>query len=637
MISRRKSISLLLKPLAFATLCALGGTAQAIQFNWQDAITGSVDTTLSYGIAVRAAKPDLNLIGIANGGNSRSVNEDDGDLNYKKGDLYSNLAKASMDIEAKWKNYGIFLRGYGFYDYVNARDGKLGPEGTKDLGKNWVGLDAYLTALFEPMGKNLRLRIGRQSINWGESTFIQGINVISPVDVSKLRIPGSEVKEALLPTKAIWASQELVGGASIEGFYLGNFDKTRIDPRSSYFSSNDTVSDDANQVIISFGRRQDQHFPPSNPIPFTTPGAGPIAAALYGPFNPAASAWLQRANDVMPSDSGQYGVAMRYLATELDNTEFGFYFVNYHNRTPLISGIRGVGVGGTPTTSVVTGGPLNAAFNGTAKYFAEYPEDVKLYGFSFNTAGPYGIALQGEYSYRPNLPVQLASADIIMAALGLPNLVTGYVQVPGAPVGTTAAALVPAGTTITGFQRLKMSQLQATATKSWPNTIGAENLVVLGEVAMNYFHNLPTDVKFNGPGAGLPTTAFGAALSSGGSMQTDGFLTNFSWGYRLVGRLEYANALFSGNIAPTLAFAQDVKGVGPNFNQSVKSASIGATWDYQRKWLVGIQYTDYFGGRTYCGTDSAASVPPGQPASFCTGANPLKDRDFYSVNVSYSF
>jgi hypothetical protein len=642
MISRRKPFSLMLKPLAVATLCALGGTAEAIQFSWEDMITGSVDTTLSYGVAVRNAKPDLNLIGIANGGNSRSTNEDDGDLNYKKGDLYSNLAKASMDIEAKWKNWGVFLRGYGFYDYVNARDNKLGPEGTKDLGNNWVGLDAYINASFEPMDKNLRLRFGRQVINWGESTFIQnGIGIISPLDVGKLRIPGSELKEALLPTKALWVSQELVGGASIEGYYLTNFDKTRIDPRSSYFSSNDTVSDDANQVILTFGRRQDQHFPPGNPVPPGIPTLSAAASALYGPYNPAASLWAQRASDHVASDSGQYGVAVRYLATELNNTEFGFYFINYHSRLPVVSGVKG-----TPT-SVLTGGPLLGPIcatpqlvalctTGTAKYFAEYPEDIRLYGFSFNTAGPYGIALQGEYSYRPNQPVQYATADVIMASLGLPNLLTGYTQIPGAPAGVTSAYLVPNGTTITGYQRLKMSQLQATGTKSWPGVIGAENLIVVGEIGFNYFHNMPTDVKFNGPGAGLPTTPMGAAGYSGGSMQTDGFLTNFSWGYRLVGRLEYSNALFSGNLAPVLAYSQDVKGVGPNFNQSVKSASLGVTWDYQRKWLVGIQYTDYFGGRTFCGTDPQ-TPPAGQSASYCTGANPLKDRDFYSVNVSYSF
>jgi len=34
-------------------------------------------------------------------------------------------------------------------------------------------------------------------VSWGESTFIQGgMNVINPVDVSKLRVAGAELKEA---------------------------------------------------------------------------------------------------------------------------------------------------------------------------------------------------------------------------------------------------------------------------------------------------------------------------------------------------------------------------------------------------------------------------------------------------------
>ena len=120
---------------------------------------------------------------------------------------------------------------------------------------------------------------------------------------------------------------------------------------------------------------------------------------------------MDRADDHNPKDTGQWGVAMRYLATELNNTEFGFYSMNYHSRTPLVSGTTG-----SPTTSssrvssIVTGGPLNAAQNGTSRYFAEYPEDIRLYGISFNTAGPAGVAFQGEYSYRPNQPVQLADA-----------------------------------------------------------------------------------------------------------------------------------------------------------------------------------------------------------------------------------
>jgi len=55
---------------------------------------------------------------------------------------------------------------------------------------------------------------------------------------------------------------------------------------------------------------------------------------------------------------------------------------------------------------------------------------------------------------------------------------------------------------------------------------------------------------------------------------------------------------------------------------------------------VDAQYTNYFGGKKFCGTDvppPGSAITPGQPASWCSSANPLKDRDFYSLSVSYSF
>jgi hypothetical protein len=633
-----KSFRPVAKPLALAVALAGAAPAFAVQFEFENGLKTSVDTTVTYGISIRAKDADPSLIGIANGGTSRSVNEDDGDLNFKKGKPFANVVKATMDVELKWQNWGFFGRGLAFYDFDLHDSDKLGPTGRDRLGKNIVGLDGFVSAVFEPAGETLRVRAGRQVISWGESTFIPGgINVINPVDVSKLRIPGSELKEGLIPTTGAWASLELSKAAAVEGFYLTNWDKTRIDPRGSYFSNNDTISDDSDRAYVTFGRRQDQHFPPSNPIPLATPGAGPVATALYGPFNPAASVWAPRTADHNPSDSGQYGVAFRYFAHDFNNTEFGWYFMNYHSRTPLFSSLTGTpSTSASTLTSIVTGGPLNVAQNGTATYFAEYPENIKLYGMSFNTQGPAGVAIQGEYSYRPNQPVQYATAELILATLGLPNVITGFTQIPGAPIGATAAALVPAGTYLQGYQRLKMSQMQLTGTKSWPNLLAAEQLVLVGEAGFNYFHGMPTDVKFNGPGAYLPATAFGAALTSGGSMQTDGFATKFSWGYRAAARLEYANALLGGNVSPRLAFSHDVKGVGPNFNQDVKSASVGLSWDYQRKWVVDVQYTGFFGGRTYCGTD-VSGVPPTQPASFCSSANPLHDRDFYSLSVSYSF
>ena len=634
----KSSLRPTLKPLVLALSLLGAGSVHAMQFSFDNGMALSIDTTVSYGISMRASDRDSSLIGIANGGTSRSVNEDDGDLNFEKRKAFSNLVKATTDVELKWKNFGFFGRGSAFYDFDLHDSNKLGPIGRDRIGSDVLGLDGFVFANFEPMGKNLRVRAGRQVISWGESTFIpNGINVINPVDVSKLRVPGSELKEGFIPTTGVWASQEITKSVTLEGFVLTNFDKVKLDPRGAYFSNNDTISDDADRVIVTFGRRRDQHFPLSNPIPLATPGAGPVATALYGPFDPAASVWAPRRPDVLPSDNGQYGVALRYLAKDFNNTEFGLYHLNYHSRTPLVSGHTG-----TPTTSssdltsIVTGGPLNAAQNGTAYYFAEYPEDIRLYGLSFNTQGPFGIALQGEYSYRPNQPVQYATAEVILATLGLPNLITGFTQIPGLPVGATSAALVPGNSYIQGWRRLKMSQFQFTGTKGIPQVLSADQLVLVGEAGFTWFHTLPSDVKFAGPATYLPATAFGAALTAGGGMQTEGFLTSFSWGYRLAARLEYSNLLFGGNVAPRFAFAHDVRGVSPTFNEDTKSYSVGVSWDYQRKWVVDAQYTGFFGGRTYCGTD-VSGVPPTQPASWCSSANPLKDRDFYSLTVSYSF
>jgi hypothetical protein len=646
-LSMRNALRPAAKPLAAAVAALCAAPAFALQFDLPNDVKATVDTTLSYGVSVRAQERDPSLVGIANGGTSRSVNEDDGNLNFDKGDRFANAVKATVDADLKWRNFGFFARGTAFYDFELHDSDKLGPTGRDRLGKDVVGLDGFFYGQFDTFGgRSLNFRIGRQVISWGESTFIpNGINVVNPVDLSKLRIPGSELREAFIPTAGIWASQQLTNAATLEGFYLTNHDKIRLDPRGSYFSNNDFASDDSDRVILSFGRRRDQRSPLTNPVPPTIPTLGPTAAALLGPFDPAASVYAPRGRDRDPSDDGQFGLALRYLATNLNNTEFGLYYMNYHSRIPLFSGIKG-----TPS-SRLTGTPLltpicaNAALRslchtGTATYFAEYPEDIRLYGLSFNTAGPAGIALQGELSYRPNLPVQYATPELLLASLGLPNLVTGFTQIPGAPTGATAAALIPDGSYMQGWKRLKSTQLQVTGTKSWPNVLEAEQAILVAEVGANWFHSLPSDVKFNGPGTYLPATALGSVVSSAFSVNPDTYLTEYSWGYRLAGRLDYNNLFFGGNVSPRFAFAHDVSGVGPNFNESVKSASLGVSWDYQRRWIVDLQYTAFFGGKKLCGVDTpppGSVVTPGQPASWCSNTNAIRDRDFYSLVVSYSF
>ncbi|HSX89315.1 MAG TPA: DUF1302 family protein, partial [Pseudomonas sp.] len=56
----------------------------------------SWDTTLSYGVNYRMESQDRRLIARANGGKGANVdliNTDDGNLNFRKGDLFSEVAK----------------------------------------------------------------------------------------------------------------------------------------------------------------------------------------------------------------------------------------------------------------------------------------------------------------------------------------------------------------------------------------------------------------------------------------------------------------------------------------------------------------------------------------------------------------
>jgi len=61
------------------------------------------------------------------------------------------------------------------------------------------------------------------------------------------------------------------------------------------------------------------------------------------------------------SRDGQYGFAAHYFAAGLNDTEFGFYFLNYHSRLPLLSGPA------IPTSAPSSG-----------RYFVEYPEGHRM-------------------------------------------------------------------------------------------------------------------------------------------------------------------------------------------------------------------------------------------------------------------
>ncbi len=581
--------------LAATTVMTLPLSAHAFSFGDSDGVHGSFDTTISYGAAWRADERDPTLIQVGNGGrgSSASINTDDGNLNYDKNKVISSVLKVNHDLDLSYSNFGFFARAFYFYDFENVdhRTGPapvangirgtgytFGPLAERRTGRDAQFLDAYVRGDFKLFGdRSTQVRLGNQVVSWGESTFIQNsLNAINPIDLARYRTPGSELKEALMPTPMLWAAQEISTNVRAEMFSIFNFNKIRLDPRGSFFSTNDIISDDGNRL---YALGVDQHF---NGL----------------------SVWLDRAPDRQARDRGEYGLALRVMSPELNSTEFGLYYMNVHNRTPVISFRRGL-----PN--------INASVPGGVSYFVEYPEDVHLTGASFSTMGPWGMALQGEYSYRNNQPMQLAlTGALVPASLGFANSLTG---------GAAAAGAVPGGTEISGYRRVKMHQMQVTGTKSFPVVLGADQLVLVGEVGYTYL-DLPPNLFFNGTGETTPSGTYGApavGMGLGGASRN-------SWGYVLATSAEYNNAIGAIRLSPRASYSRGQKGVSPTFSQGVSSLSLGVSATLKEQWKADLSYTSFFGGRSFDNV-AISGIPT------VTNTNPMKDRDFYAASISYSF
>src|SRR5690606_12764902 len=188
--------------------------------------------------------------------------------------------------------------------------------------------------------------------SWGENTFIQnGINVINPVDVSRLRTAGAELKEAFLPVNMVFGSVNLTENLALEALYLLEFEQTEPEPVGTYFSTNDFATLGGAYAMLNFGTVGQPVMNPDlfwdvcgglrpsdieamNQMVPAGPGGSLVPLYMLG-----CQAALPRAEDRYPDDGGEYGLALRYFAPWAGDTEFGLYFMNYHSRVPLLSGI----------------------------------------------------------------------------------------------------------------------------------------------------------------------------------------------------------------------------------------------------------------------------------------------------------
>lgn len=759
-----------------------------------------------------------------------SINGDDGLLNFDSGDLTSANIKATHDIQASWRNFTLFSRVTEFYDFIQARDDGYNRSGIdrnniEEVGRDIRLLDLYISGDFDVGSLPVNIRAGKQVISWGEGTFIfNGVNVINPVDVSAFRRPGVEIKEGLLPVWALYGSVGLPFDLSLEAFYQLDWEPFQLDVAGTHFAGSDVANPNS-----SFGGNQGIGFYSGSAFPnsvrrncagsgfgtavgagalnaFALPGANPQADFPYancvdGSFRDFDTALTvgraeqelialnpllgtRRGADQDPDDSGQWGVALRWYSEDLNSTEFGFYYINYHSRLPYAQIAPTVGAlpqvilgsesasgsatskGARPvgcSTFLATGaygdpnmpnlvnvavsdpnGTLNSlastadatlvaaraaavarilnggadpspaqiaaqvpgaqavvgansisaslAANGANAFDASrincalvaatadgttglvidgepilalqqdltttlvYPEDIELWGISFNTTiGDWGV--QGEFTFRPNMPFQTDTDQQTIAAAGsgqcsgvvgfgdalggnnalgvsLNNLSTSPLR-DGFDVNTNCN-IGNIGQSNPAFVREEMFTFQIGTTATYTNSnplidfLGADIGILVTEFGLVHVPDVPDEVTNTG-GAQDRFYRFQNVCVSGTDLPLGGVLaldnrsgcraTETSYGVVLLTRLDYNNAFGSAwTISPQVSYRHDLEGFTPapvsNFSEDRKTLGLSVSANYQNQWRLTAGYTNFMGKEKY---------------------HRNLDQDFVSLSASYSF
>jgi hypothetical protein len=650
---------------AFAGLLPMLACAPApgLEFSgFDDEVRGSLDTTVSYGQLWRVQGRDKS---------SDDINVNDGNRNFNTGKV-SEVYKLTSDLEISYKNFGMFLRGSGFYDsrimdkrtnYNDNNDppqpGQNAPDNDsftratrREAGRHAEILDAYVHGQWQMGDMPIGARLGRQVFNWGEGLFYRGgVNTTNPINAAAFRLPGAELKEVLMPIEALNLNVGLSDNLSLEAFYQFNWKETRLDPVGTYFSETDLFAKGGTTAYA--------------PVPELRP-----LGALYQSMSALGVGGLQGGpgvdgsghlkvgaigSDLNARDDGQFGLAFRYIAEQLNSTEFGVYLVNYHAKEPTIHAdlgayegldLAGLAAAATPVVQQQVAGQLGMtlaqlqaairanpggalaqsvrgavtqAVGGMATLDVanqvrgrrEYIEDIRMFGTSFNThIGKASVF--GEFTYRPNMPIGIASTSDMLGDLLLqaPQLAAG----DRVNIGGQQARL---GDEITNAERVRMFNLSLGTLYDFGPSLGFDGLTGVAEVASEHLRG--SDLQYTAYDGSRRHYASRANLGYMAGFGDDAQISPNAYGATLMLIGTWNDLIGGANVSPFAVYKDDFKGNSHqtgNFIEGRKAYTLGVRANYQNRLEAEVQYTAFYGAGQH---------------------NAARDRDNLGLNLKYSF
>lgn len=712
-------------------LLLMAADARALEYQFSDALNLTWNNRVSSGLAFRTQDRNYHLIGKQNvpgqsdlctddncislsndplpnqrlidaNGGFAAVNGDDGNLNYDRYDIIAATTKLNSDLKIKYGEQWLArLRVLAFHDPINTNfdethtDLRYQPAQTPRssaierkfaLGVNLY--DAYLQYAFDYGGRSATISIGNQTVRWGESTLvaINSLSEINPPNQAVLRMPGVEISELFQPVPVLLFATDIAEGISGEVFYQFGWQEVTPDPKGSFFADNDLIGPAGTPAYITLGQF----------------GEDPNRRSVLGsPLDAISSTtntvYLEEPNE--PSGGGQFGLRLNYYAGWLNNgTETAVYFLNYHSRLPYGTLMAAADSCARDSTNFLEAQIACENFNGsfprvpgmgreplpidTLRAYLDYPENIQMYGVSFNTNfGAFSLA--GEYSFRPNVPLQVQLTDVIFAGLQPAFPAEGFAIDPtglAAVINSSAAALgistsqlaaqvpglagdilllsqshfpgaqdavpsylanyrglgrIAAGQRIEGYERMPVGQFDFTAIWAFSqNPFGADQIIQIGEVGGTHVIGMPSRDELQFEGAGLYRThasrgADGSGTADGEppfptalnpTQQTTGFADAFAWGLRSITRFEYNDVVFGWSFLPSIILAWDVSGIAPMPIQNFVEG---------RKEIT-----------LTCDINITQSVAARASYQWFTGGgleNTRRDRDNVSFSVAYTF